>query len=365
MPRLYGQDYTRADLARHVGRLDQVAGITAIELEDGFGRGVRAFAVATGGGFTFTAVADRALDVAAADFEGIPLCWRSCNAIAAPEFYDPQGSAWLRTFFGGLFTTCGLTNSGRAGSDRFGSFGLHGRINAIPAESVACETLWEGDECELEVRGTMREATVFGENLRLERRLSTRVGSNRLNVHDTVINDGYKRTPHMILYHCNGGFPILDEMTRLHVSQNGVFPRDADAKKGMTCWDRGGKPDADFAEQVFVHTPVACADGRAAVILDNPALRDGRGLALAIRFDPAQLPAFFTWRMLGAGTFVMGMEPGNCATVEGRIEADRLGTLPFLEPGESRHYDLEFEVLHHVQRRDALLGSFPAAGARG
>ena len=61
---------------------------------------------------------------------------------------------------------------------------------------------------------------------------------------------------------------------------------------------------------------------------------------------PVEL-AFFTWRMLGVGTYVMGLEPGNCPTVEGRIEAGKAGTLPFLEPGERRTY--------------ASLASFPVA----
>lgn len=365
MAELYGREYSRAELERFTGRLDQVAGIVPLELAEGFSRGVRALAVTTGSGFAFTAIADRALDVASATFEGIPLCWRSCNAIAASAYYDPQGAAWLRTFFGGLFTTCGLTNSGPAGSDRYGTFGLHGRINAVPAEAVSYETRWQGSDCVFDVRGTMRETTIFGEELQMERLLRTRLGSNRLELHDLVTNVGSKRTPHMILYHCNGGFPILDEAGRLYVSQRGVSPRDAEAAKGLAEWDRGGLPDATFAEQVFVHEPIACADGRAAVVLDNPALRDGRGLALAIRFDLSQLPAFFSWRMLGAGTYVMGMEPGNCPTVDGRVEAEKRGTLPFLEPGETRQYDLEFEVVDRVPTREALLSSVAVAGGPG
>ena len=69
------------------------------------------------------------------------------------------------------------------------------------------------------------------------------------------------------------------------------------------------------------------------------------GLGLAIHFRPAQLPALFNWRMLGYGTYVMGMEPANCPTVEGRIAAEQRGTLPMLEPNETRDYDLRFEVL--------------------
>ena len=35
MTRLYGRDWTRSELLRHVGRLDQVAGVRLVTLEDG------------------------------------------------------------------------------------------------------------------------------------------------------------------------------------------------------------------------------------------------------------------------------------------------------------------------------------------
>ena len=162
----------------------------------------------------------------------------------------------------------------------------------------------------------------------------------------------------MILYHCNGGFPILDEGAQLYVSQSQMRPRDEEAQRGLGEWNRGAPPTPGFAEQVFIHTPQRCSDGRSTVVLTNRTLREGRGLSLAIRFDPAQLPALFTWRMLGCGTYVMGMEPANCPTIEGRTEAERLGTLPFLEPGESRQYDLEFEAIEQPRTLDALLACF-------
>jgi hypothetical protein len=360
MPQLFGQNYTRAELAAHTGRLDAIAGIAPVERGDGRGRGVREFAVRTGSGFSFVAVADRALDVARAYYNDTPLCWSSCNDIASPSFDEPSGDGFLRTFMGGLFTTCGLANFGPPGSDEWGTFGLHGRIDATPAENLRCQTTWRDErECLLEICATMRETRVFGENYRLERRLRTAVGGNRLELHDEVFNDAGTRRPHMLLYHCNGGFPILDEHAFLRVSHGDMKPRDAEAAAGLAVWDRGGAPQPGFKEQVFIHEPLACSDGRAAAVLWNPRLRSGLGLGLAIRFDPQQLPGFFTWRMLGHGTYVMGMEPANCPTIEGRIEAQKCGTLPFLEPGESRTYDVEFEIVTTEAELATILNSMP------
>ncbi len=360
MPQLYGKNYTRAELAAFAGRFDALAGIAPAERSAGRGRGVREYAVRTGSGFSFVSVADRALDVALAHFNDVPLCWSSCNEIAAPAFFEPEADGFLRTFVGGLFTTCGLANFGPAGSDAWGTFGLHGRIDATPAENVRCSTNWLDEQtCVLEIAGTMRETRVFGENFRLERRLRTHVGGNRLELRDEVINDAGTRRPHMMLYHCNGGFPVLGEAARLYVSHAGVKPRDAEAAAGLAVWDCGGPSQPGFKEQVFIHQPIACGDGRAAAVLWNPTLRAGSGLGLAIRFDPRQLPGFFTWRTLGHGTYVMGMEPANCPTIEGRVEAGKRGTLPFLEAGESRTYELEFEVLTSADELAAILAQMP------
>lgn len=364
MPQLFGRGYSRSELAAFTGRLDAFAGITPLERVAGRGRGVRELSVRTGSGFSFVPVADRALDVALATYNDVPLCWRSCNDIASPAYADHVAEGFLRTFAGGLFTTCGLANFGPPGSDAWGTFGLHGRINLTPAENVRCETTWtDEDTCVFEVSGTMRETRVFGENFRLERRIRAIAGGTSLELHDTVTNEAGSRRPHMILYHCNGGFPILAPDAGLYVSHAGMRPRDAQAARGLDVWDRGAAPRRDFDEQVFIHEPIACADGRAAAVLWNPLLREGRGLGLAIRFDPIQLPAFFTWRMLGHGTYVMGMEPANCPTIEGRVEAGKRGTLPFLESGESREYDLEFSVLTGVDELTALFGPMgPAIG---
>jgi hypothetical protein len=366
---LFGMQLTRRQIESSIGRLDQIGGILPCELTEGRARGVRALRFATGSGLTFTSLADRGLDLAHAEYGGVPLCWRSPNGDAAPAFYDPDGDRWLRMFFGGLMTTCGLTNFGPAGRDRYGTFGLHGRIDCLPAEQVSVSRQWKGDECVLEAMGTIRQTRVFGEDLQLYRRISTRLGASSLHIEDTVTNNGFTRTPHMILYHCNGGFPILAEGAELHVSHSGMRARDAEAEKGIDVWNTVTAPEPGFAEQVFIHTPVACADGRAAVALVNRRLRAGAGLGISIHFNPQQLPALMQWRMLGEGTYVMGIEPANCPTIEGRVEAERQGTLPFLDPGESRRYELEFRVLDGREEMDDMVAEIAEAnsafGGRG
>ena len=47
------------------------------------------------------------------NFQGLPLAWRSPAGDVHPSYYEPEGFGWLRSFAGGLLTTCGL--------DQFGS----------------------------------------------------------------------------------------------------------------------------------------------------------------------------------------------------------------------------------------------------
>jgi len=171
MVKLFGKEMTRREIEAHVGRMDQVAGIVPSTRADGRAAGLRSLVVSNGAGLSMTCLPDRGLDISHAEYRGVPLCWRSSNGDAAASFYDDDDAEWLRTFFGGLLTTCGLTNFGPAGADQYGSFGLHGRINATPADDVLWSQRWEGDEWILEVEGIARQTRTFGEHLSLARRL--------------------------------------------------------------------------------------------------------------------------------------------------------------------------------------------------
>ena len=108
---LFGNAYEPGALRRLVGHESQVAGIRLVELGDGRVRGMRAAEVYTGSGLRFQVLIDRGLDVGAAEDAGRPLAWMH-PALAAPGLHEPEGFGFLRTFGGGLVTTCGLTHYG-------------------------------------------------------------------------------------------------------------------------------------------------------------------------------------------------------------------------------------------------------------
>lgn len=351
---LYGRSWTRRELARHVGRDSQLGGVRLGELLDASAHGVRVADVDTGSGLTYTVLLDRAMDIGVARFKGASLTWDSATGPAHPAYFEPQGYGWLRTFHGGLVVTCGLTTAGAPSVDEGEALGLHGRISHTPAGNVWADGAWRGDEYEMWVRGKMRQAVVFGENLLVDRRIWSRLGESKIMIRDVVTNEAYQRTPHMLLYHVNFGFPLIAEGTELLAPSRDVRPRDEVAAPGLDAHNRYEAPIDGYREQVFYHDLAADADGYVTMALVNRAFAGGRGLGVYLRYRQAELPLFTQWKMVGAGTYVTGLEPANCL-VEGRDRDRERGLLQYLEPGESREYLLEIGVLEGTEEIDALV----------
>lgn len=340
-----GREWSRAELTMHVGNLRQLAGITPIEHGDGRARGTRSFNVYTGSGLVFDVLADRSLDINGVWYRGQSLAWSSANGAVHPAYYEAQGLGWLRSFPGGLMTTCGLDQFGSPTQDNGETFGIHGRVNHLPAEQLAYRTYWEGDDYHLEITGKVRQARLFGENLVLERTICTTLGSNSITIVDNVTNEGFSPQPHMILYHCNLGFPLLSADAELSINATETIPRDNTARLGIKDWMHFQPPTANYAEQVFRHVIAPDADGTATVKLNNPTTQ----LSLTITYSYETLPHLFQWKQMGQGAYVLGIEPANSSAIEGRAVARQLDDLPYLQPGENRQYTLQFAVEETAQ----------------
>ena len=163
MIELLGQKWTRDELIQRVGRMEQIADVVPSVAADGLGRGSRYFHVYTGSGLSFDVMTDRALDIAACSYKGAPLAWISPSGWMHPAYYEADGLGWLRSFQGGLCTTCGLDQIGAPSEDEGEAFGIHGRISNLPAEQVGSKAWWDGDSYRLDISGQMRQARLFGE----------------------------------------------------------------------------------------------------------------------------------------------------------------------------------------------------------
>jgi len=351
MARLYGREYTRKQILDRVGDISQIARAKPYRLVEGHEDGVLAVDVTTGSGFGFTVLPSRGMDISSAHHRGRSLAWRSATGDQHPAFFEPEGRGWLRSFFGGLVLTCGLTWMGAACEDEGVPLGIHGRVSHLPATSVHWGGEWEGDDFVLSVSGRLREAIVFGENIQLTRTIRARMGEDRLFLHDVAENLGFQRTPHMILYHINTGFPAVDGSARLIAPTVRATPRDAEAEEGKERWAQMQPPMQGFREKVYFHELRAGADGRITTAVVNPDCEEGFGVYCTFRQE--ELPWFTEWKMMDRGTYVVGMEPGN-ALVLGRDVERREGRLQFLEPGERREYRLEIGVVSGQDQIAAL-----------
>jgi hypothetical protein len=340
MTDLFGRQWSRAELLQRVGDISQVGGARLVTFAEGPESGVLAAEVRTGSGLNFTVLPGRGMDLGFAEYRGTPLCFRSPTGEVAAAFYEPEGEGWLRGFSGGLMATCGFTQAGWAGEDEGQALSLHGRASYLPARNVSVDGDWEGDEYVMRVQGRTREAVVYGENVRLTRRVWARLGEKRLFIDDEIENLGHSRVPHLVAYHFNVGFPVLDEGSQLRSTSRQVEPLSEDSIDAVADFASYGAQDANWQAKVLIHRPVAETGGWAQTEILNPRL----GLGLYIRQRPEQLPFLWQWKQLGYGTYVTGLEPANCFG-KGRGDDRARGTLQFLEAGERRVYNLEIGVL--------------------
>jgi Domain of unknown function (DUF4432) len=365
MVKLWGRDWRRADLMAHLGRLDQVAGVQLLEGGDGAERGVRLLRFSSGSGFDLEVLVDRGFDIGRAWYAGRPLAWWSPVGLIGPWYHESAGLEWFRGFPGGLVSTCGLDHTLLGGEDdasvfdfphrRTESYGLHGRYTGLPARLLGYGTRWDGDEAVLYAEGEVRQVAVFGEQLELHRRVEVSLGGQGVRITDRVTNIGPTACPHMMLYHCNVGFPVVDDGAELlYPSGRGVCVSAA----GTPDYARLTGPQAPYVEQCYEHDMVAGADGWVGAAVVNRAA----GLGVYQRYRKESLPQHITWRQLGHGSYVVAMEPSTNHDA-GRLDARRRGELHHLTPGGHRDYALEVGALAGAAQIEEFAASLPAPAA--
>lgn len=271
----------KKELLKHIGSVEQIGGIRDYTFNDGKAKGVRAIEINTGS-VRITILPDRCMDIANASYKGTELAWISKTGITAPQYYEKDDKSWLRGFYGGLITTCGLKNIGGPYEDQ----GLHGRIANIPAEKVSIFADWVGEEYVMRVSGQMRESVVFGENLVLKRTITTKLFSDEFTVEDTVVNEGFSDEQTALCYHCNFGYPLVREGAKiLNVPDEVACITSPIHNKEEECID-------------VEHTGDEVKVG----ITNND-------LSAYITYKRDTLPDFLIWKMMGESEYVVGLEP--------------------------------------------------------
>jgi hypothetical protein len=354
MPFLYGKHYTRSELMRRIGHLSQVGGVKLIADEDGASRGVRSLEFRTGTGFQFKVAVDRGMDVGYCEYKGHSLAWIPATMLPAPWYFEDQsGFGWLRTALGGLNTSAGMVHIGNPESADVShynfparsqeTYGVHDRMAMIPAQLLHYGEHWDGDDCILEAEGRVTQAQAYGENLVLTRRYTAYLGESRFFMRDEIVNEGWLPTEHMLLYHMNIGFPVVDEGSELiaPVTKPPAIP-DGLPVGDPSEYTRFVAPQKDWLLQGFELEMAAEADGSVPVGIVN---RDNFGVYVI--YNQRQFPQYLEWRMMGEGQYAVGIEP--CTNTFGRKIARDLGQLITLQPGDKRVYEIEVGVLDGVE----------------
>ena len=324
----------------------QLGGIETSVLDNGRGKGTRIAWFNTGSGLRFKVVPDRAMDIAEAFYNQHSLAWISHLGVIPPDQNVNSGTNWLNGFGGGLLTTCGLTHIGGPEKDEYGERMLHDRISFMPAvvESIKQPDLEKGD-LEMSIMGRVLQSTMFGPHLELKRIISATLGSPEIRVRDEVTNLGNVPSPHMLLYHINIGWPLMDEDTRISwegewksrgsEDDNFIFRTGKDFKTGkppLSEHNAGGESCA------FIDV-AGDSSGICKCSVSNPNLP----LKAELQFKKEQLPWLTNWQHWGKNEYVTGLEPGTNPPI-GQAEARKNNTLLFIQPGETRFYEIMLEV---------------------
>lgn len=323
----------------------QLGGIETAVLDNGNGRGVRIAWVNTGSGLRFKVVLDRGMDIAEAFYNQYSLAWISHMGVKPPDPSADNGAKWLQSFGGGLLTTCGLTHVGGPEEDEFGERGLHDRISHSPSEliSVKQPDLKSGDMT-MSLTGKMLQSTVFGPHLELKRTIIATLGSPVIKIRDEITNTGNEPAPHMLLYHCNFGWPLIDDGTEIIWEGDLKVPNDKSREifKDGSDYKICRNPIDDHAgsgEAVGFIDIVETADGQC----ECGVLNRNIGLRLDLKFQKEQLNWLTNWQHWGTNEYIMALEPCTHPPI-GQAAARKNNTLIFIQPGETKTYSLEINV---------------------
>lgn len=350
MPQLFGRYYTRTELMKRIGHLSQIGGVQLLAAEDGPARGVRYLEFRTGTGLHFKVAVERGMDIGYCEYAGQSLAWIPSTALPGPWYFEQQHDfGWLRTALGGFNNSCGMVHIGNPETADVShyhfparsqeTYGVHDRMALLPGQIMRYGERWEGDECILEAEGRIIQAQAYGENLVMTRRYTARLGESRFFMHDEIENAGWLPTEHMLLYHINIGFPVVDEASEFIAPvikppsiPDGLPMSDANAYNYFVA------PQKDWLLQGFELEMASEADGSVPLAIVNT-----ENFGVYVIYNQKQMPKYLEWRMMGEGQYAVGIEP--CTNTFGRKIARDLGQLIVLQPGDKRTYELEVGVL--------------------
>ncbi len=329
----------KQDLLKHVGDITQIFGAKSFIFSDGMAKGCRGIDIDCGSGLSVTIIPDRCMDIYALKFKGLNCGYLSKTGLVAPGFFEKNGDEYLRTFYAGFLTTCGLRNFGPACEVNGEQHPFHGRISHIQAENLSTDYIWNENDLSLVIKGNMREAKAFKENLCLTREYCFSYGKTSFKIHDTVENLGFRREPLMLLYHMNVGFPLLDHSCDIFLPESKYIARDKVSATQEHNLLKVIPPSSDCSANVYFHE-LKAQEGNVYAGIKNNNLR----AELRIGFAAEQFNRMTYYKSMNESEYMVSFEP--TISLPSLARAISENTINYIEPGETKQFDLEVSVSH-------------------
>ena len=171
----------------------------------------------------------------------------------------------------------------------------------------------------MKITGQMRESMALGENLVMKRTITAKMFSDEFVLEDTVINEGFSDEKIALCYHCNFGYPMINEHSRI----------------------------LNVPEEVsMIEAPQSGADEKCIpVMYDNDFVTvgiDNGKIISEISYKTDTLPDFLIWKMFAKGDYVVALEPRT--TRFGGENIEKNDKYIILKPFEELKTYLKFSV---------------------
>jgi hypothetical protein len=295
-----------------ISNVEQLCSVYEYEYRKGKAKGETIIAVSNGA-LDFTLTPDSGLDIYNMRHKGVNIAFLSKNGMTK----NTANGTFAQRFPGGFLYTCGLDAIGVTQGHV-----QHGTYHSLPCSDYRVFN----DGFELRIEGSVETSALFGSCLKTYRTIKTSYASNKIEIIDSIKNEGFKDDNYVLLYHFNIGYPMLDEGVTI----------DADILKteGTTLYAEEHKADAlkmcDAAlpdELVFCHT---VSNGK--ILVMNKEL----GKRIIFTYEADKLPWFTEWKSMQPGDYCLGIEPATSSFIRARQYKK-------LKPGESVSYQLSAE----------------------
>ena len=128
------------------------------------------------------------------------------------------------------------------------------------------------------------------------------VYADKIEIHDSLKNDGFSNAEYVILYHVNFGYPFLDKGIELEFSEKQTIPANEKTKNTLHLAKVITDPVDGDTEDLYYHEL-----NKGEITLKNNLLN----IKCKMEYDTNVFPYLVEWRNLVPGDYVLGIEPST------------------------------------------------------